>query len=106
MSLWVVLLIAGIGALALRVAFPLFVPRLSISPRWQRQVDLVDPAAMAAILAGGLHGLVASSSWARLAVLAPAALVTAWISRRTGSVLAAIGAGLAVVLAASVIGLG
>lgn len=103
MSLWTVVILAGVGSLALRVSFLAVASVATLPPGLQRYADLVYPAGMAAILAGAAHGVAAAHGYRQLAVLAPAAVVTAIVTRYTRSVLGAIGSGLAMVLVISAI---
>jgi branched-subunit amino acid transport protein len=101
MSLWLVAVLAGAGTLALRLSF-LLAGRYLRLPSWTRRTsDLIFPVAIAAILGAGLRTTVATDVPADLLALAVAAVATVLVSRRTGSILAALGAGLAVVAVAS-----
>lgn len=104
MNLWIVVVLAGLGSLGLRLVFLVGGSRLRLPAAWERVADLVYPAAMAAMLGVTVHVVAVDAGFGRLAVLAPAAVVTALISRWTGSVLGALGAGLVVVFVVGLVG--
>jgi branched-subunit amino acid transport protein len=101
MSLWLVVVLAGAGTLMLRLSFLVAARYLTLPPGTRRLSDLIFPVAIAAILGASLRTTAATAHTGELLALAAGAAVTALVSRRTGSVLAALGAGLAVVTAAS-----
>jgi branched-subunit amino acid transport protein len=96
MNLWLVLILAGAGTLALRLSFILAAYKLTMPAALDRAADLVFPVAMAAILGASLHGFAAAVHIGQIVALALAATATALVSRFTGSVLAALVAGLTV----------
>jgi len=101
MSLWLVVVLAGVGTLMLRLSF-LVAARYLTLPSWTRRIsDLIFPVAIAAILGASMRTTAATAHPGGLVALVAGAAVTALVSRRTRSVLAALGAGLAVVAAAS-----
>jgi hypothetical protein len=62
---------------------------------------LIFPVAIAAILGASLHQTAPPARLTDLVALGAGAVITALVSRRTGSVLAALGSGLAVVAVVS-----
>jgi branched-subunit amino acid transport protein len=103
MSLWLVVVLAGVGTLMLRLSF-LVAARYLTLPSWTRRLsDLIFPVAIAAILGATVRTMAATAHPGELVALAAGAAVTALVSLRTGSVLASLGAGLAVVAAASLV---
>jgi branched-subunit amino acid transport protein len=101
--IWLVVLAAAAGTLALRLSFLLAGRHLTL-PAWTARItDLVFPVAMAAILGATLRTTVAAGGVADLIALLAGAAVTVLVSRRTTSILAAMGAGLATVLAVSLV---
>jgi branched-subunit amino acid transport protein len=101
MNLWLVLVLAGAGTLLLRLSFILAANALKLPAAVDRAADLVFPVAMAAILGASLHGFAAAVHVGQTVALVLAATATALVSRFTGSVLAALGTGLAVMAAAT-----
>jgi branched-subunit amino acid transport protein len=96
--IWLVVLAAGVGTLALRLSF-LVAGRYLTLPGWTARIaDLVFPVAMAALLGATLRTTVTTGGLADLVALLAGAAVTMLVSRRTNSILAAMGAGLATVL--------
>jgi branched-subunit amino acid transport protein len=103
MSVWLVVVLAGIGTLALRLSFIIAAAHLRLPRAMDRAGDLIFPVAIAAILGVTVRNYATAMHPGQLVALAAAAVVTAVISRRTGSMLAALGAGLAVVMALSLV---
>jgi branched-subunit amino acid transport protein len=105
MNLWWTVLLAGAGTMALRLSFLLAARYLRLPRRTGRISGLVFPVAMGAILGASLRGAAAGGNLAQLVALAAGAVTTAVVSRRTGSVLAALLSGLAVLaLVAALVG--
>jgi branched-subunit amino acid transport protein len=105
MNLWWTVLLAGAGTLALRLSFLLAARYVRLPRRTGRITDLVFPVAMGAILGASLRGAASGGELTDLVALAAGAVATAVVSRRTGSVLAALLSGLAVVaLIAALVG--
>lgn len=97
--MWTAILLAAAGTLAMRLAFLLGGRYLRL-PAWTRRVDdLIFPVAIAALLGATLRAEVGGGRPADLIALIAGAAVTLLISRRTRSILAAMGAGLGTVLA-------
>jgi branched-subunit amino acid transport protein len=97
--MWTTILLAGAGTLALRLTF-LVGGRYLRLPAWTQRInDLIFPVAIAAILGAALRTEARAGSLADLAALAVGAVVTLLVTRRTKSVLAAMGAGLGTVFA-------
>ena len=103
MSVWLVVVLAGIGTLALRLSFIIAAAHLRLPRAIDRAGDLIFPVAVAAILGVALRNYAAAMHPGQLVALAAAAVATAVVSRRTGSMLAALGVGLAVVTALSLV---
>jgi hypothetical protein len=80
-------------------AAPVAGRHLTLPPWAERAGDLVFPAAIAAVLGLTVHGAVATGTPAGLFALAGGAAVTFLLTRRGRSVLTAMGAGLATVVA-------
>jgi branched-subunit amino acid transport protein len=101
--IWLVILSAAAGTLALRLIF-LVAGRYLRLPAWTTRItELVFPVAIAALLGATLGTTAGAGSLADLITLLAGAAVTLLISRRTRSILAAMGAGLATVLAVSLL---
>jgi branched-subunit amino acid transport protein len=100
-NLWLVLVLAGAGTLALRLSFILAANALTLPPAVDRAADLVFPVTIAAILATSLRGVTTTFHTGQIVALVLAAAATALVSRLTGSILGALAAGLAVMAAAS-----
>nr|WP_296064538.1 AzlD domain-containing protein [uncultured Actinoplanes sp.] len=97
--MWTTVLLAAAGTLALRLAFLIGGRHLRL-PAWTGRInDLIFPVAIAAILGATLRAEAGAGSLADLAALAAGAAVTLLVTRRTRSVLAAMGAGLGTVVA-------
>ena len=97
MNLWWTVILAGAGTLALRLSFLLAARHLRRPRRTGRITGLVFPVAIGAILGASLRGAAAGGELTELVALAAGAVTTAVVSRRTGSVLAGLLSGLAVV---------
>jgi branched-subunit amino acid transport protein len=103
MNIWWTILLAGLGSLALRLSFVLGGRYLRL-PAWTGRVtNLVFPVAIGAILGVSLRHSTAGAPTGGVVALAAGAALTALVSRRTGSVLFGLLAGLAVVVAGSLL---
>jgi branched-subunit amino acid transport protein len=97
MSVWTVVLLAALGTFLFRVTFLVALRSVEL-PAWlDRATGLILPVAMAAILGTAIFHTVAAQPAGDAIALAAGAIVTALVVRRTGSLLAAVAAGLVVV---------
>jgi branched-subunit amino acid transport protein len=101
MRLWTVILAATAGTVLLRVTLLVALRNVILPPAVDRLSGLVLPVAIAAILGATLHGAALTGPATDVLALLVGAVATALVVRRTGSVLAAVGAGLAVVAGVS-----
>lgn len=94
MSVWLVVLAAGVGSYLFRISMVVLVERIGTPAQFERASAFVVPAAFAALAAGGV---VANSMGAGLAHAIPplmAVAVAVAVVRRTGSSYTAIVAGM------------
>jgi branched-subunit amino acid transport protein len=91
MSIWLVILIVGVGTYLFRVSMLALVGRRAPSPLFERASKLVVPAAFSALAAGGITAAWANGGGGSVAV-APlgAAAVAGVAAHRTGSARVAI----------------
>ena len=101
MSLWAAILAAALGTFLFRVAFLVALRNVELPAGLARLTDLVLPAAMAAILGVAVFHTATTAPASDVIGLVLGAAVTALVARRSGSLLLAVGAGLAVVALAS-----
>ena len=95
MSVWMVFAAVGIGTYALRVSMFLALGRWSIPTRFERSMELMGPAALAALVTSMV--LISDGRFAVPSAPVAAAVVVGFlVTRRTGDVLHALLAGLPV----------
>ncbi|MCY1137126.1 AzlD domain-containing protein [Actinoplanes sp. Pm04-4] len=100
--MWLVILAAAAGTLALRLSFLVAGRHLKL-PAWTTRItDLVFPVAIAALLGATLRG-VATGGLGDFVALLAGMVVTGLIARRGRSILLAMGAGLATVFVTGLI---
>jgi branched-subunit amino acid transport protein len=97
MSLWTVVLVAALGTFLFRVIFLVALRNAELPPWAQRATDLILPVAIAAILGSAVHHTAVVQPAGDLIALGAGAVITVLVVRRTGSLLAAVAAGLVVV---------
>jgi branched-subunit amino acid transport protein len=100
MSLWTVVLLAALGTFLFRVTFLVAMRNVTLPKVLERLTDLVLPVAMAAILGAAVFHAATAQAPGDTVALVAGSVVTVLIVRRTGSLLAAVAAGLLVVAGA------
>ena len=92
MSMWGVVVLAGIGTFGMRFVFIALFKRIAVPPTLERALAYVAPAVLAAIT---LPALVASGhTWDPFNAFVPAAIVGGFAAWKTKNIGAAIAAGL------------
>ena len=100
MSLWTVIVLAALSTFLFRVTFLVALRNVELPPWLGRLTDLVLPGAMAAILGAAVFHIAAAQPHTDLIALLTGAVITVVVVRKTGSLLAAVSAGVATVAAA------
>jgi branched-subunit amino acid transport protein len=94
MSVWLVIVLAGLGSYLFRISMVVLADRMTMPEQLERASAFVAPAAFAALAAGGIAASTASVDVAGWTAPLAAVVVAVVVVRRTGRPYAALLAGM------------